>query len=131
MAEVRSQRQIKKETTDGSLVLDNSSANSLSASLTLDLPAPFIHVLYFVPKEALSPELQLKDSTFIFPDEGSRKGSTTAFVCLLNQMVQKGSCILTCIVLILLRLYLLSFICLLLISKRRRCDCKDAEIRIC
>ncbi len=88
MAEVRSQRKTKKDPTPGSLVIDG--ATSTVDTSTADLPAPCIQVLYFMPKVALSPELQLKDSTFIFPDEGSRKGSTTAFACLLNQMVGKG-----------------------------------------
>lgn len=51
---------------------------------------PFINLLYCIPQSALKPDMQLKDSSFLFPDDSTIVGSMSLFRCLLRQLVDKG-----------------------------------------
>lgn len=51
---------------------------------------PFIRLLYCAPREALRADMQLKDSSFLFPDDSTIAGSMSLFRCLLRQLVDKG-----------------------------------------
>ncbi|CAM9181670.1 unnamed protein product, partial [Ectocarpus fasciculatus] len=54
------------------------------------VPTPYVNLLYFIPRDALSTELQLKDSTFLFPDDSTISSSMGLFRCLLRQLLSKG-----------------------------------------
>jgi hypothetical protein len=54
------------------------------------LATPYIDLLYFIDASALHEDMQFKESLFLFPDENTITGSTSAFRSLLKQMSTKG-----------------------------------------
>lgn len=51
---------------------------------------PFVNMLYCIPRSALKLDMQMKDSSFLFPDDSTVSGSMSLFRCLLRQLVDKG-----------------------------------------
>ncbi len=52
--------------------------------------APYLKLLYFAPSSALTHDMQLKESMFLFPDDSSVVGSASLFRCILRKMVEKN-----------------------------------------
>lgn len=50
---------------------------------------PFINILYFIPRSRFHSDLQIKGSSFLFPDDSSISGSMSLFRCLLRQLLDK------------------------------------------